>query len=105
MTFTPGPPTLGPETRKKFWATGLLMTEWAMRPSPMNPGVAIGATAGSHTRNGPTLVVGRTAAKLQGGGTAPGVGMHPWSAVKLTAPTPSATMDVKIGRASCRERE
>src|SRR5437667_11693970 len=93
MTLTPGPPTLGPETRKKFWATGLLMTEWAMRPSPMNPAVGSGATAGSHTSHGPTLVLARTAAKLHGGGTAPGVGTQPWSEVKLIHPGASATRD------------
>src|SRR3989442_14247580 len=94
MTLTPGPPTLGPVTRKKLLPVGLPMMEWAMRPSPMNPGVASGATAGSHVRNGPAFVVGRTLAKIQGGGTEPGVGMQPWSTGKLTGPAPSAPSEV-----------
>src|SRR2546427_3203808 len=94
MTLTPGPPTLGPVTRKKLLPAGLPVMEWAMRPSPMNPGVASGATAGSHVRNGPAFVVGRTLAKIQGGGTAPGVGMQPWSTVELIVPVADATNDL-----------
>src|SRR2546427_12281400 len=94
MTLTPGPPTSGPVTRKMLVFVGLPMMEWLMRPSPMNPGVGRGATAGSHTRNGPAFVVGRTLEKIQGGGTAPGVGTHPWASVKLTAPVASAAIDL-----------
>src|SRR5207244_1058293 len=90
----PGPPTLGPETRKKLLPAGLPVMEWAMRPSPMNPAAGRGATAGSHVRNGPAFVVVRTAAKLQGGGTAPGVGIQPWSEVELIDPVASATSDM-----------
>src|SRR2546426_11314359 len=68
--------------------------EWAMRPSPMNPAAGRGATAGSHVRNGPAFVVVRTAAKLQGGGTAPGVGIQPWAEGELIDPVASATSDM-----------
>src|SRR2546425_51545 len=56
----------------------------------MNPGVGAGGVAGSHVRNGPALVVGRTLLKLQGRGVPRG---HPWSTVKLIVPVAEATND------------
>src|SRR5215470_4173232 len=58
----------------------------------MNPAGGAEA-AGSHWRSGPELVSGRTLAKIQGGGTEPGTGMHPMSRVNLIAPRASATKD------------
>src|SRR5439155_16396928 len=56
----------------------------------MNPAVGAGGVAGSHVRNGPALVVGRTLVKLQGSGVPRG---HPWSTVKLIVPVAVATND------------
>src|SRR3989442_9925386 len=56
----------------------------------MNPGVGAGGVAGSHVRNGPALVVGRTWLKLRGRGVPRG---HPWSTVKLIVPVAEATND------------
>src|SRR3989442_15835410 len=65
-TLTPGPPTLGPWIRKTLVWKGLPMMVWVIRPSPMNPAVGSGGTAGAHVRNGPALLVGRTLGKSQG---------------------------------------
>src|SRR2546426_52220 len=84
-TLTPGPPTLGPLRRKKLVPKGLPVMPWAIAGWPMNP--AGGADVASHLTNGPTLVLVRRLAKLQG------AARHPWSLVKLMVPVPAATKD------------
>src|SRR5437667_6277188 len=69
-TLTPGPPTLGPARRKKFVLNGLPMIAWSIAGWPMNPAGGAEA-AGSHLTNGPTLVLVRRLAKLQGGAAHP----------------------------------
>src|SRR5213594_4905782 len=84
------------EISVRDWSSDVCSSDlaWATAGLPMKPAGGAGATAGSHVRNGPTLVVARTAAKLQGGGTAPGVGIQPWSEVELIDPVASATSDM-----------
>src|SRR5262249_29441211 len=76
--------------RKMFVWNGLPMIVWGIPGSPMNPAGGSGADAGSHVRNGPAAVVGRTLAKLHGRGVPSG---HPSSTVKLIDPAASATND------------
>src|SRR5207253_366559 len=83
--LTPGPPTLGPLRRKKLVLKGLPVMRWAIAGWPMNP--AGGADVASHLTNGPTFVLVRRLAKLQGGAR------HPWSLVKLIVPVAVATKD------------
>src|SRR2546428_14049092 len=89
-TLTPGPPTLGPWMRKILVWKGLPMIVWGIAGSPMKPAGGNGAEAGSHVRNGPAAMVGRTLAKSQGRGVPRG---HPSSMVKLIDPAASATND------------
>src|SRR5690349_9428900 len=86
IVFTPGPPTFGPTMRRKLVPNGLPVMAWSTLASPTNPAGGAGAVA-SHRRNGPTLLVGSTLAKLHAGGTAP----QPWSSVKLIVPVAEAT--------------
>jgi len=64
------------------------------------PAVSGGGPPPVPRENGPAFVVGRTLAKIQGGGTAPGVGMQPWSTVKLIEPaarTPRRMIGCRTG--------
>src|SRR5262249_10326031 len=77
-TLTPGPPTSGPERRKKLVPNGLTMTAWAIAGWPMKPAGGTD-TAGSHLRNGPMFGWTRASVKSHAGGVAP----QPTSLVKL----------------------